>query len=248
MKNISDQIAKALAQANNGAVVVVINGGTTTPTDAPATTTSTTTLPAYDVEQNITVLSATKGRVAKVNALTALTNGFNYVLNLTSTRSGLFTHADKSNLGLLKKPSSPDDGKKYDYTSIANFAKRAEAEFESYLERFNNANDTDDNDSYNYDRRQVEEDYDLEDGELDDMSIREAEDLVGEETGALDEYLDDDAENTDAVYGTLVFYTNVPTAEAFKQYHEFLDNASENFRNALKSYAEVIIVAKPKTE
>ena len=40
-----------------------------------------------------------------------------------------------------------------------------------------------------YDRRAVERDYDLEDGELDGVDIRRAEEMIGEEDGALDRYI-----------------------------------------------------------
>lgn len=43
-----------------------------------------------------------------------------------------------------------------------------------------------------YDRRAVEAEYGLEEGELDDVSIREAEDIVDEEEGALDRFIIDD--------------------------------------------------------
>lgn len=44
-------------------------------------------------------------------------------------------------------------------------------------------------DEEEYDRRAVEREYDLEDGELDGVSIRDAEELVGEEEGALDRFI-----------------------------------------------------------
>ena len=43
-----------------------------------------------------------------------------------------------------------------------------------------------------YDRRAVEQDYGLEDGELDGVDIREAERMVGEEDGALDRYINEE--------------------------------------------------------
>lgn len=52
----------------------------------------------------------------------------------------------------------------------------------------------------NYDRRAVEEEYELEDGELDGVDIRTAEKIVGEEDGALDRfiYFDDDGEDEES--------------------------------------------------
>lgn len=43
-----------------------------------------------------------------------------------------------------------------------------------------------------YDRRAVEQDYGLEDGELDGVDIREAEQIIGEEDGALDRYINEE--------------------------------------------------------
>jgi len=43
-----------------------------------------------------------------------------------------------------------------------------------------------------YDRRAVEQDYGLEDGELDGVDIREAEQMIGEEDGALDRYINEE--------------------------------------------------------
>lgn len=50
-----------------------------------------------------------------------------------------------------------------------------------------------------YDRRAVEKEYNLEDGELDGVSIRDAEALVGEETGALDRFI---KSKNEAIEGT----------------------------------------------
>ena len=47
----------------------------------------------------------------------------------------------------------------------------------------------DDYENVNYDRRAVEREYDLEDGELDGVSITDAEDMIGEERGALDRFV-----------------------------------------------------------
>ncbi len=49
--------------------------------------------------------------------------------------------------------------------------------------------DEEDDDFNDYDRRAVEKDYNLEDGELDGVDIRDAEEMVGEEEGALDRYI-----------------------------------------------------------
>ena len=49
--------------------------------------------------------------------------------------------------------------------------------------------DEENDEDINYDRRAVEKEYGLEDGELDGVSIRDAEELVGEEEGALDSFI-----------------------------------------------------------
>ena len=49
-----------------------------------------------------------------------------------------------------------------------------------------------------YDRRAIEERYGLEDGELDGKSIREAEEICGEEEGGFDMYIIDDIDDPDA--------------------------------------------------
>ncbi len=46
-----------------------------------------------------------------------------------------------------------------------------------------------------YDRRAVEQAYGLEDGELDGVSIRKAEDMIGAEEGELDRFISDDEDD-----------------------------------------------------
>lgn len=51
-----------------------------------------------------------------------------------------------------------------------------------------------------YDRRAVEKEYNLEDGELDGVSIRDAEEMIGEEEGALDRFIESLTEENDKYY------------------------------------------------
>lgn len=84
----------------------------------------------------------------------------------------------------------------FDEEDIEAYLKDSGTEIETYYDYEIDTGDwdieedsNDEDDDLEYDRRKVEKQYGLEDGELDGVSIRDAEEMVGEEEGALDKFL-----------------------------------------------------------
>lgn len=72
-------------------------------------------------------------------------------------------------------------------------------EYTSLFKHVYGYNPFEDEDEIKYDRRAVEHEYDLEDGELDGVSIRDAERIIGEEIGALDRFMFNNESLTEGV-------------------------------------------------
>lgn len=97
-------------------------------------------------------------------------------------------------------------------------------------------------DAGEYDRRAVEKEYGLEDGELDGVSIRDAEKITGEEDGALDRFLigveiDDDLKESidNLTIDTDKETINVSTTEKSKNGEEMVAPLNSETENKFKS-------------
>ena len=102
----------------------------------------------------------------------------------------------------------------------------------------------------NFDRRAVEQEYGLEDGELDGFSIREAEALIGEEEGALDRFIIEDDEEFDktAECDVTVVYTNGDSDEFAVTGKEVHTYTLEEVREADMPALEVLMEEYYKPE
>lgn len=115
--------------------------------------------------------------------------GLDFIIN--SGSKDVFTKKDLETIGFDK-----EDIKKF-FESEDN-----EVELETWIDYEIDTGDWDiDDDPYDedddidYDRQAVEEEYGLDDGELDGVSIRDAEDMLGEEEGALDRFILNESKN-----------------------------------------------------
>ena len=92
----------------------------------------------------------------------------------------LYTHSDSKGFEVAS-PRFIDKNSPF-YNKLKLHTKNANPEFKESLEE--------DDFEIIYDRRAVEKEYGLEDGELDGVSIRDAEEMIGEEEGALDRFIE----------------------------------------------------------
>lgn len=88
-----------------------------------------------------------------------------------------------------------------EFSNIETRDEAEERQCEAGLDDLDNWNNYEygDDDQDDYLRRYVEEEYELKDGVLDKVSIREAEKIVGEEDGALDRFIGRDYETDEII-------------------------------------------------